>query len=314
MPEGIPQLTPNQIRNTELETKYPHIGEIQEEYGDALINTPAGQRGNFFSIDPGGMLGSREAVIKSLADSYEPGKGFAIGFNATAHGVTQQDVANYVLNQYQSQRSKTEAAKYGQTQFPEGQKPNAATNQTELQATVSKVKAGKKLETNIRGIKGGAQLLTDLTQQLGRKPTNTELETLSAEVVFQEPDAVAAREFAAAQLEGQKQTTKASKDRMRIEGGQLNLNKRIAHNTQVINSRNADIATINARNNRIQLENTQRSNQADRDLRRDMALLTRDDNRADRAYNRERDERKDRQMMILQLMKGLSGIGQNLAI
>ena len=99
-----------------------------------------------------------------------------------------------------------------------------------------------------------------------------------------------------------------------VSKGRLNLDARSAYNDNIIATRNAAVQELNARNNRIQLENADRSSQLDRELRRDMAIMTRDDNREDRRYNREADARKDRQMMILQLMKGLSAAGQNLAI
>lgn len=139
------------------------------------------------------------------------------------------------------------------------------------------------------------------------------------------PETIAARGINAANLEYKEAQTKDiplarqnekefNDGQLEISEGRLNLDARSAYNDNIIATRNAATRELDARNNRIQLENADRSSQLDRDLRRDMALLTRDDNRADRRYNRERDERKDRQMMILQLMKGLSGIGQNLAI
>ncbi len=38
-------------------------------------------------------------------------------------------------------------------------------------------------------------------------------------------------------------------------------------------------------------------------------MLGREDNREQRSYDRRRDERQDRQMMIIQMMKGLQNFG-----
>lgn len=308
----------NDILNEQLETKYPYIEDIQSKYGDALINTPAGQRGNFFSVDPFGVFGTREAEIKRIAEQdYNPAQGFQLGHNARMLGITEQDVANYVLPQYESMRKRTDAARFGRTEFAEGQRPNAATSQTDLQAKVKSIQKGRTIESGIRATDGGAALIKGLTEKLGRKPTNTELESLATQATYGTREMEAGRQLASAELDRTKQLTQASKDnvdinkdRLGIEEGQLNLNSRIAHNNNVVNLRNADIATINANNQRIQLENSERNSQADRDLRRDLAILTREDNREDRRFDRERDERRDRNNMIMQLLGGL----KNLAI
>ena len=52
----------------------------------------------------------------------------------------------------------------------------------------------------------------------------------------------------------------------------------------------------------------------DRDLRKDLAVLGLQDKQADRRYDRERDERKDRQMMIMQLLGGLKNLGSAFAL
>ena len=48
----------------------------------------------------------------------------------------------------------------------------------------------------------------------------------------------------------------------------------------------------------------------DRDLKRDLALLGIEDKREERRYRSERDQAQDRQLFILQLMKGLGGLGE----
>jgi len=52
----------------------------------------------------------------------------------------------------------------------------------------------------------------------------------------------------------------------------------------------------------------------DRTLRKDLSILGLEDKRDQRRYERERDERKDRQMMIMQLLGGLKNLGSSLII
>ena len=53
------------------------------------------------------------------------------------------------------------------------------------------------------------------------------------------------------------------------------------------------------------------SGSLDRNLRKDLAILGLEDKQTDREYDDRRDERSNRQMMIMQLMKGLQGFGQS---
>lgn len=309
-----------------LNQNFPDIEDVQREYGDGLINTPAGQRGNFFSLDPGGIFGTRQAEIERLAKGeFTPGQGFDLGRNAASLGITQQDVANYYMTQYQRVRRNTESGKYGETYFPEGQKPNAATSQLQLDRKVGEIKAINQLTSEIRAIDGGGARLSQLTEKLGRNPTKAELETLKSVAQNNTRDAIQGRESNQAIIENTEAQTaeipqaSARADRnVAVNEGTLELNRVNAENTQAIN-----LAQINLSDKMAQYEHdiakitlanqTQQAN-ADRDLRRDLAMLTREDNAADRAYNRQRDERESRQLMILQLMKGLQGLGQSIAI
>ena len=47
----------------------------------------------------------------------------------------------------------------------------------------------------------------------------------------------------------------------------------------------------------------------DRTLRKDLSILGLEDKRESRRHDRDRDERKDRQMMIMQLLGGLKNLG-----
>ena len=314
--DGKPVAVPSSVPDP-----YADIEIVQEVYGDKLIN-PGEKRGAFFSLDPGGAFGHRQKAIEAAAKKFDAGsKKFDIGESAWKHGVTQQDVANWYMTQSHKARRNDESVEYGRKFFPKGQRPNAATSQDELEVKVKDIKDRKTAETLIRELDKGGEKLAAAEKEKGRKLTLTELETLKTDVSNSTPQAQRTAEGEQASIDLTNQQIQASKatvaqglKRLGIEQGQLNLNSRIAQNTAVYNARNADIATINANNQRIQLENAEKNAQADRTLRKDLALLTREDNAEDRRYERERDERKDRQLMIMQLMQGLANLGKSAAI
>ena len=175
-------------------------------------------------------------------------------------------------------------------------------------------------------MEGGAVAVSELPS----RPTSTQVASKIGELTPKQSRALAEAQRLAEELKTSKsnrtndtervniarKTQEDNKDfnegQLRIQGDQLNLNARIAYNDNVIAMRNSDIAATNAKNNTIQLENADKASQLDRELRRDLALLTREDNIEDRRYNREADLRKDRQMLILQLMQGLVNSGKAL--
>ena len=59
---------------------------------------------------------------------------------------------------------------------------------------------------------------------------------------------------------------------------------------------------------------TATENAAQRSTQMEINLLGREDTREQRAYDRRRDERQDRQMMIMQMMKGLQNLGSAFAL
>ena len=63
-----------------------------------------------------------------------------------------------------------------------------------------------------------------------------------------------------------------------------------------------------------QADDARESSQLDRTLRRDLAVLGIDDRQNDREFQYARDERRDRQLMMLQLLKGLGQLGNSFAL
>ena len=93
--------------------------------------------------------------------------------------------------------------------------------------------------------------------------------------------------------EGLKETELYNNNQLAV--GELNyLNDKLGYDTEVANAK---------------LKYEYDSQNFDRELKRDLALLGIEDNREERRYRSERDRAQDRQLFILQLMKGLGGLG-----
>ena len=101
-----------------------------------------------------------------------------------------------------------------------------------------------------------------------------------------------------------------------VSTGTLDLNRKIEANNNAI--RRAQIEFDNAKLRQdtdianLKLKYEYDSANFDRELKRDLALLGLDSEREERQYRSERDQAQDRQLFILQLMKGLGGLGQSL--
>ena len=101
-----------------------------------------------------------------------------------------------------------------------------------------------------------------------------------------------------------------------VSTGTLDLNRKIEANNNAI--RRSEIAYNNAKLKQdteianLKLKYEYDSANFDRELKRELALLGLDSQREDRQYRSERDQAQDRQMFILQLMRGLGGLGQSL--
>ena len=117
-----------------------------------------------------------------------------------------------------------------------------------------------------------------------------------------------------------------------------NVTSQIASRTAAdkINVRTADLAELTARNdmkiaeaeidfkNSTNLYNWKTANadrdynwrtaEADREMKKDLALLGFKDKDADRRYDREESREERRQLMLLQMLKGLQNLGGSLAI
>ena len=307
----------------ELSLKYPNIEEIQKQYGGNLVNTPAGQRGDFFSLDPGGALGVRQDKIEQLSEKYKPGQGFTDGFGRELFGITDQDLANYRMTQYNQERAAIDPRyQYGKENFPEGQEPNAATTTTNLSKSTKRVATSKQLVSEINKIQNGAALLAQATAKYGRFPNNNELQIIKTEALASTPQAKQKLDLGKAQIDAVRQdidaskaTVKIGKRKAAVAEGNLAINQVQAENQRSQQEwQNKD--TVAGR----QWEADQASrkeafladqNNATRQLQFEISERDRAERREERDSRERRDDRDRRQLMLLQLLKGLREMGQS---
>ena len=204
-------------------------------------------------------------------------------------------------------------------------------NNTDLMEQISKVPA-------YDGNPSGLQLLEEY-KKLGKTPSNAELTSLLKRIEPQ-TDAGRTRTATRENLEGETtnaaQTTQNDTDRVTalqdqnriteelnnstiaIKGDELDIKRTEIDNRQLMDRYALDVeqgkldhATqqLNARLAHESGESNKRN-----ELEMAIAMMNREDRQGDRQYDRERDERQDKQMMIMQLMKGLSNLGSSFAL
>ena len=322
-------LTPEQ----QLQKDYKKIENIQSRYGEGFLNPEP--RGNFFSVDPFGYFGHRQQAIKNIATDarYDAASGkFDLGDAGAKFNVTQQDVANYYMTQFNEARKGTAAYEYGMKNFPKAEQPNATTSQRALEKVVQERQDVAELEKQLRGTEFGTEKLNALKAKLkaqGRNAvTSAELETLKTKAdlgttASQQQQELNKKTLAMLDKEAEVATQEiaASKARMRQGDRSLDLDRdRLGLETRkmgidlTLAQERLGLERFSADTQRAIAENQQINAQADRALQRELALLTREDNLDDRAYNRERDQRDMRMAMIMQIMKGLDFGGKIISI
>ena len=229
----------------QAEANYPDIEEIQRLYGEGLVKTPAGERGNFFSLDPFGLFRTRQKSIKEAAGKYKPGQGFELDSNSWGLGITQQDVANYYMTKYQQERNLDPEVRDARKLFPEGQKPNAATSQIQLEKKVGQIKQNRALTSQIKALDGGPARLAAAVKKKGSNLNNGELESLLSIATNNTREAESGREATSASIKNLQQQTESSKATDKINQGTLDVSKGNLALNQTI-ARNAQIQAENA--------------------------------------------------------------------
>ena len=187
--------------------------------------------------------------------------------------------------------------------FPKG----AATSNVEVESLVSEIDTRKKIISDITGYTGGSRRLEEKRQQLGRKLTNSELRELKDETFLATPE----QQRLVEEFDDRMQTNKTSRDvakgNLDVSRGTLQLNRENAANANAL--ARAEIDYKNDTN-----EYNYRNAERERELKRDLTMLGFEDKDADRKYDRE--ERRDqmRQLLIMQMLKGLENFGSAFAL
>ena len=294
-----------------------------------------------------GWFGGREAVIdkiiteggKELIESYNPqtGKYSKLPqWNQTFDGVIHDDITKGLVLRQATQRKDTPEWR---ALTPE-QQENVGTL-TKTSDIIKGAAADTKLKNTkdtIRSKENGGMWLDDYVKYEldGKAPTQSQLDTLLTEIEALQPGVIRANQE-------QDNSNRTTTSNIEIAEDTLQLNRDIETNRNTIAGRNATtaegtltLAQTKAKNElaQQQFENedkvayrnyqaqeadklrafTATENAAQRATQMEINLLGREDSREERAYDRRRDERQDRQMMIMQMMKGLQQLGGSFSI
>jgi hypothetical protein len=287
-------------------------------------------------LDPLNVLGLRERTIdriiekggQGLINSYDSqtGKyGGLSGWNRTFDGVNDDDITKGILRRNERMRQSDPEFQENLAELKrQGVDVDSLTSNLSIKDQAKNFKKIKTKETTIRGMPGGTEAL----KGLGDKPTLEQLQSLETKL---KPKTQKSRETEAGIGFTQAQTAATETDAAATTATAAAATTNAAANT--MNANTSRISALNSdklANAKLQFENQKldyerqvamygidsktREANLDRTLRKDLAILGLEDKKDDRRYNRERDERKDRQLMIMQLLGGLKNLGSSFAL
>lgn len=285
-------------------------------------------------LDPFGWSGARDTRIQELAGAEGIGDKYNSDNNTYSHlgrladtyvhGIRSDDVTSKVVRDNHSKiKGSTEYTylkdELGRKEVEEKYGP--LVSGTRVKADGKELKDRTEAITRIEGLENGSTLLEAARAKANGKPLSVgQLKAVEAEATRTKP----LTETEQATLDNTKQLTAASKASTKL--AEDTLTQRGIEHTETLAQRGREhsdsntlalaklahadkVAQQNVDIANIKIRNQQATANADRELRRDLAMLTRGDNKDERAYRRERDERKDRQLMIMQLLGGLKNLG-----
>ena len=212
--------------------------------------------------------------------------------------------------------------------FPKG----SATSNLEVESVAREIDTRRGLLEDIKTNLGSERLVAARKAAQGRKLTNSELQLIADESFKATPKQQRLKSESEAEVDlkgkqGQAALTEASASQT-AAGAQVTSAKASALTAETgrINAINADRiaqAKLAFEQEKIKYERdvalygidakTREAN-LDRTLRKDLAVLGLEDKKSEREYDRSRDERKDRQLMIMQLLGGLKNLGGAFAL
>lgn len=291
--------------------------------------------------------GAKERKINEILKT----PGLEKGYNSTTNkysalgplgryvdGVTDDDITDALLrrnhagllnsDEYKDlTRGGSEGAK-----IRKGIKNNITTSGTDVQRASEDINSRVELREKIKEMEGGVTELSGKGELPGSdqlrliqqklKPLQTEA-IREAEIHTRAGDESASRiKVQEGTLKNQEQQTTNAKEyndgQLTIQQGQLDLNKTKETNALIQQQYENDFRTGKLAHDAAEADKlrafTAAENAAQRSTQMEINLLGREDSREQRAYDRKRDERQDRQMMIMQMMKGLQNLGGAFAL
>ena len=186
-----------------------------------------------------------------------------------------------------------------------------------------------KLIEQIEKMELGPEYLRDHREQNGGKLNYDQLLEVRSKANKDDPATIRAGELHADTLKNSQSTRdvnegtlQLNRDKVtaetRLADERLNLDRTKETNDNRLSQWEMDYKTAVAnqqfRNEQLRLQYENERAAADLDLRRDLAVLGLEGQAEDRRYESERDRAQDKQMFILQLMKGLGSLGQGFAL
>ena len=273
-------------------------------------------------LDPLNVLGLRQRTIdklieqggQDLINSYDSQTGKYGGlsnWNRTLDGVSDDDITKGILRRNERMRqSDPEFQKDLAELERKGVKTDSLTTNLSISDKAQDFRNIKTAETIIRGMPGGEERL----KGLGDSPTLEQLQSLETEL---KP---ATQKYRGAEADITSTESNAAATTATAAANTMNAN---TSRIQAVNADRIARAEIDFKNSQLQhnydvavFEAGERAREAnlDRTLRKDLSILGLEDKRSERQYDRERDERKDRQLMIMQLLSGLKNLGGALTL
>ena len=282
-------------------------------------------------LDPLNILGNREKTIQrlikdgSLQSTFDVASGRYKGLSNADRflaGVTDDDITKALVARANNlrQQDPTYQANYATLQAA-GIPVNSLTTNAEMATQAKDIRKIKELRDAIGSMRTGPEAL----EHLGSDISIPRLQELKAAVEQLQPAEVMKLRQDESTLETQQTTRETAKTNATANKTNANANALTAQ-TGAIRARNdaaVQRAEIDFNNRKLEYDydvanirerNRLKEANLDRTLRKDLAILGLEDKRESRRYDAARDERKDRQLLILQLMQGLSNLGKNIAI
>lgn len=305
----------------------------QENAGKSDINTMLGtgrydSKGRLVhknaAWDGLGWLGGRSKVIQGIINDTSRRNALLEGpdgqgryqsltwIDRNIHKITDEDVTKALHNWQISERNKDPELRKGLRELTPEQRSQVTslTPLGDVEEMITKRREYKDLEERVRGmdLSPEGQVLRDqLLQGQDGKPLSTkDLKALETKLI-----PLTRKDIRASQVHDSKmQTAESTRN---VSEGTLELSR-----LQERNSNKLQNAKIDLENEKIDYEWRKaqadrdyewRSAEADRELKKTLTMLGLDDKAAEREMRYQEREEQNRQLMILQLLKGLQNIG-----